>query len=220
MDGLNLRATPTLQLSAPNAAEKLDEKLTAELERVEADQSVLADRALFEKACDREKQLDRAHRALNQRDSEIGKWLGDIAGTYVESLIESAGSDGKRPDVKIAGRIIDSENESRLICRAIERIALHLKPVAEIARLRAEAQMQHTRAKVIDELAHERAQRFVGALSAAVGEEVAVSVDTKSGAIGMLLAIANEARKEAYGLEAFARERQESYDKHNAKGQN
>jgi hypothetical protein len=119
--------------------------------------------------------------------------------------------------MKIAGRIIDSENESRLIARAVTRICEHLKPIAEIHRLRAEAQMQHTRAKVIDALAQARGQRLIGALSVAVGEEVAVSVDTKSGAIGMLTGLADNARKEAYGFETLAGELQKSYER-NTKG--
>ena len=126
-------------------------------------------------------------------------------------MIESAGSDGKRPDQKVASRIIDSENESRLIVRAVQQIAEHLKPPAEIARVWAQARLQHARAKALDALAQERGQRLVGALSAAVGEETVVSVDTKNGAIGMLIGLANEAKKEAYGFEASAKELQKAY---------
>lgn len=212
MDELDLRQTPTLQLSGQNAAENITLKLKAELERVEQDEHVIAARAAFAEA---ETVFDRtrlAMRRINDRVGELTQFLGDVAIKYVDELIESAAAGGKRPDSKISTQIINSENEHRLSVRAIGRIAEHLIPKAEIAKLRAVADVERVRAYVMDRLANERGQRLMDAMGPAVAEEVSVQVDMKGGVAGMLLGLANQARLKANGHETEAKELQEKYD--------
>jgi hypothetical protein len=217
MDELNLRATPTVNLSAPDSANRMAEALVAESRRVDADPTVVEAWTAFENAEARQDELDGALSALNVRYSEIDKWLKDIAPAYVEELIKSAASGGRRPDQKVAGQIIDRENEVRLLVRAVQRIVEHLKPTAQIARLWAEAAHQFARAKVLDRLAHERAQRLLDSLSAAVSEEGVVQVDAKAGVSGLLLGMASEARTTAHGHERLAKELQEKYNEQTRK---
>jgi hypothetical protein len=218
MDELNLRATSTVNVSAPDSANKILDALAAESRRVDADTTVVEARTAFENAEARQDELDEALRALNVRYSEIDKWLKGIAPAYVEELIKSAASGGKRPDQKVASSIIERENEARLLIRAVERIVEHLKPTAQITRLWAEAAHQFARAKVLDKLAHERAQRLLESLSAAVSEEGVVQVDAKAGVSGLLLGMASEARTIGHGHERYARELQEKYNEQTKKG--
>lgn len=212
MDELDLRQTPTLQLSGPGAAEAITEKLKVELSRVEQDERVIAARAALKEAETVVDRTQRAMRVINERAGELSKFLGNVAVTYVDSLIQSAANGGKRPDSKISTRLIDAENEHRLSVRAIGRIAEHLIPQAEIAKLRAEAALEQVRAFVMDRLANERGQRLIAAMGPAVAEEVSVQVDTKGGVAGMLLDLASAARKNAYTRDKLADEAQEKYD--------
>jgi hypothetical protein len=217
MEEIDLRQTPTLMLSGPGAAESIALKLRAELERVDQDEKVVAARATFTEA---ETALDRTNLAMlriNDRVGELTRFLGDVAIKYVDELIESAGAGGKRPDSKIGTQIINAENEARLSARAIGRIAEHLIPLAEIAKLRAEADLELIRAYVMDRFATERGQKLIAAMGAAVEAECVVQVDTKGGVAGMLLNFANEARKNAHGYDALAKELQEKYDEQQRK---
>jgi len=212
MEELDLRTNPTLQLSGENAAEALTEKLRGELSRVDQDEAVIAARISFEAAEATVERTKRAMLVINDRAGELTKFLSDIAITYVDSLIESAANGGKRPDPKISTQIVNAENEHRLSVRAIGRIAEHLIPLSEIAKLRAESDFERLRAFVMDRLANERGQRLIEAMGAAVAEEVSVQVDTKGSVAGMLLELANAARKKANGLDKWADELQEKYN--------
>lgn len=217
MDGIDLKQTPILQLTGQNAAESIATKLKAELERVDQDEKVIAARASFTES---EEILDRtrlAMRRINDRVGELSRFLGDVAISYVDSLIESAAAGGKSPDPKISTRIIDAENEHRLSVRAIGRIAEHLIPKGEIAKLWAEAALERAKGDAMDRLANERGQKLVAAMRPAIAEEVSVQIDTAGGVAGMLIGFANGARKRAYGHETLARELQSKYDEQQMK---
>jgi hypothetical protein len=214
---IDLRQTPTLQLSAPGAAESITAKLHAELKRVDQDEHVVAARTAFEQAESVVERTKRALRVINDRANELTKFLGDIAVTYVDSLIESAAAGGKRPDSKISTQIINAENEHRLSLRAIGRIAEHLIPKSEIAKLRAEADLERIKAHVMDGFTAERGQKLIEAMGAAIEAEGVVTVGANSGVAGMLLDLANAARKAAHGHDKVADEMNEKYQEHQRK---
>jgi hypothetical protein len=218
MEPLNLRETPELHISAPGAAEKITEKLTVELRRVLEDPGVVAAHEALEEVEGILNKNNLAWSRLNTRVLDLGKFLGNVAGAYIDSLIESATDNGKRPDQKIGTQVVNAENEHRLNLRAIASIVEHRLPKLEIAKLWREAGLERAKADVFDRFAEERAQRLIAAMGAAIAEEVVLPVDTKSGVAGMLIGLANEARKNAYTRETQAKELQSKYDERNRKG--
>ena len=214
---LDLQTTPTVILSTPNAANVVTEKLVAELRRVAEDPAVIEAQSAFENAEARQMKLDVALRGLNARYGELDKWLKGILPEHVEALIEAAASGSKQPGAKTASRIIDAESEVRLLIRAVQRVVEHLNPTAQIACLQAEARYGFTRAKSLETLANERAQRLLESLSVAVSEEGTVQVDAKAGVSGVLLSMASEAKTKAYGHERLAKELQSKYDEQKRK---
>jgi hypothetical protein len=134
-------------------------------------------------------------------------------------LIEVAANtdSDKWPASKMATRIVDAENESHLVSRAINRVAEHLKPIAEIDKHLAEAAMLFARADQMDTIANQRAERLIDSLSAAVGEEVVLPVDVRHGVVGVLIQLADDTRKEAYARKQTASMLRKTYDEKQTK---
>jgi hypothetical protein len=82
MDGLDLRATPTLQLSGQNAAENIADKLKGELRKVEEDPSVAAALEVFTKSEEQATRLDVAFVRLNNRSGHLADFLNGAASAY------------------------------------------------------------------------------------------------------------------------------------------
>ncbi len=209
---LDLRATPTLQLSGPGAAEKITEKLKVEIQRVFEDAQVVATRQALTET---EQILDRtnlAWRHLNDRVLEIGKFLKNIAGPFIDQMIQNAADGSKRPDNRICTQVVASESEHRLTMRAIQNIVTDRLPKLEIAKLRCQAEVERAKADAFDRFAEERAQKLITAMGAAIAEEVILPVNTRGSVAGMLIELANEARKTAHTHEDLAKELQDKYD--------
>ena len=92
------------------------------------------------------------------------------------------------------------ENRSRQATRAIERLVERLLPCAQLVRLREESHAAITRARALEGIAQERAEKLLEQLRDAVSEEVVLPVDLSKGVAGALLAQASELKRQALQL--------------------
>ena len=103
------------------------------------------------------------------------------------------------------------EHQIRYAGRAIERVAEHLIPLAQIPNLREEAHALEARARALEGIAQERAEKLLGQIREAVSGEIVLPVDLSKGVSGALLARAKEMRGRAVQLAREADERELTY---------
>jgi len=203
----DIARTPTLHAVATGDEQRLVEDLQ---ERVEAAVRLAEQAPAVEKASAAEQQaarylanLQRAERALNQFAKETGEKLAALREAALDSVIQSA-ANGDKLDFKGISELATLENRSRQATRAIERLVERLLPLALWARLREESHAAITRARALEDIAQERAERVLDQLREAVGEEVVLPVDLSKGVSGALLAQAAGLKSRALQLSANA----------------
>jgi len=140
--------------------------------------------------------LRAAERNLNRHAGESRDQFTAMSATALEALVESAAA-GRKPEFKKLNELAALENQSRGIGRAIERLAEHLIPLAQIASLRDEAHAAFARARALERIAQERAEKVLGRLREAVSDEVVLPVDMSKGVAGALLARAANFKRTA-----------------------
>ena len=101
--------------------------------------------------------------------------------------MESAAS-GKKLEFKKLDEVAAGEAQIRTLGQAIERLAEHLIPRAQIASLREEAHALEAKARSLERIAQERAEKVLEQLRGAVSEEMVLPVDMSKGVAGALLA--------------------------------
>jgi hypothetical protein len=143
--------------------------------------------------------LQRAERALSQFAKEMGDKISAFRAAALDGVIESAAS-GSKPDFKALTELAAIETRSRHASRAIERLVEQRIPVALIARLRGESHAALAKARAIERIAQERAEKLLGQLRDAVSEEVVLPVDMSKGVSGALLAYAARYKSHAVQL--------------------
>jgi hypothetical protein len=143
--------------------------------------------------------LQKAERALNRFAKETGERLTAIKETALDALIHSAAHADKL-DFKALNPLAALENQSRQASRAIERLVERLLPMAQWAQLREESHAALARARSLEDLAQERAERVLDQLREAVGQEMVLPVDLSKGVSGVLLARAAELKQRALQL--------------------
>ncbi len=146
-------------------------------------------------AADRLEQLKKAERGLHQYARESGIEMVRAGQAALDGIIDSA-AEGK-PDFTKLAELTAIETRNRHTGRALERLVEHLIPLAQIAQLREDAQDLVTRARAIESVAQERAERVLGQLRDAVSEEMVLPVDMSKGVAGALLAHASGLKKRA-----------------------
>ncbi len=202
----DLASTPTLQALATDDQRRLvadlRDKAEAVLEEASREPEVEAASEAERSARERLARLRRAERSLNQYAKESGERAAQIRRTALDAMIESA-ADGK-PDFKALGELAGIENRSRMASRAIERLVEQMIPRAQIAQLRGESQAWMAKARAIERIAHERAEKVLGQMREAVSEEMVLPVDLSKGVAGALMAYAAEFRTRAAQLAANA----------------
>ena len=178
--------TPTLQAVATEDEQALAQDLQARVEeaagQAEAQPEVVEAAEAHRVA---QEQLDRlrvAERALNRHAKQSRDHLNDLSQTALDGLVESAAS-GKLEFKKLSEQVT-VENQIRAITRAIEKLTEHRLPLAQIASLREEAHALQSRARAMERIAQERAEKVLGQLRDAVSEEVVLPVDMSKGEIG------------------------------------
>ncbi len=189
----DISKTPTLQAIATDneqqLADDLQQRVDAGLRQAEEQPEVIE---ATEAQCLAEAhlaKLQKAERALTQFAKEMGDKISAFRGAALDGIIESAAS-GSKPDFKAFTELAAIETRSRHASRAIERLVEQRIPVARIARLRGESHAALAKARAIERIAQERAEKLLGQLRDAVSEEVVLPVDMSKGVSGALLAYA------------------------------
>ena len=189
----DIAKTPTLQAIATEneqqLADDLQQRVDAGLRQAEEQPEVIEATEAQRLAEAHLAKLQKAERALSAFAKEMGDKISAFRGAALDGIIESAAS-GSKPDFKALTELAVIETRSRHASRAIERLVEQRIPVALIARLRGESHAALAKARAIERIAQERAERLLGQLRDAVSEEVVLPVDMSKGVSGALLAYA------------------------------
>ena len=193
----HITETPTLHFVATEDEQRLSQDLQARLEeslRLADEQAdVIAATEANRGAEDRLQELKKAERGLHQYARESSAEMAGVARKALDAIIQSAAA-GK-PDFTSIGDLTEIETRNRHTGRALERLVEHLIPLAQIAQLREDSHELMTRARAIEKIAQERAERVLGQLRDAVSEEIVLPVDMSKGVAGALLAHAGGLKK-------------------------
>ena len=199
----DLARTPTLQAVATaderRLVEDLQQRVEAAARQAEELPEVVAAVEAHSRAEEHLAQLQRAERALNAIAKDAGEKLGSLRESALDGMIRCAGN-GEKPDFKALSEVSALEARVRHATRAIERLVERLIPCSQLVRLREESHAAMTRARALEAIAQERAEKLLGQLRDAVSEEVVLPVDLSKGVAGALLAQASEYKRRALQL--------------------
>jgi hypothetical protein len=189
----DISKTPTLQAIATDneqqLADDLQQRVDAGLRQAEEQPEVMEATEAQSLADAHLAKLQKAERALSQFAKEMGDKISAFRAAALDGIIESA-TTGSKLDFKALTELSAIETRSRYASRAIERLVEQRIPVALIARLRGESHAALAKARAIERIAQERAEKLLGQLRDAVSEEVVLPVDMSKGVSGALLAYA------------------------------
>jgi hypothetical protein len=199
----DIAQTPTLQavatLDQHRLVEDLQQRVEDAVRQAEEQPEVIAAAEAQRHAEHSLGQLKKAERALNQYAKETGQKLAALRDSALDAIIQSA-ANGDKLDFRALSELATLENRSRQASRAIERLVERLIPLAHLVRLREESHAAMTRARALEQIAQERAEKLLGQLRDAVSEEVVLPVDMSKGVSGALLAQASELKRRAIQL--------------------
>jgi hypothetical protein len=185
-----LAETPTLEAVATEDEQALAQDLQARVaeavEQAESQAPVGEAVSAQKEAQDRLEHLRAAERALNRQAKESRERIAQLSEKALGNLVEAAAS-GKKLEFRKLEELAAGEAQIRTLAQAIERLAEHLIPRAQIASLREEAHTLEARARALESLAQERAERVLEQLRRAVSEEIVLPVDMSKGVAGALL---------------------------------
>ncbi len=216
----DIARTPTLEIVATQDEVLLTQGLQARTQeaitRAESDAEVREAAAAHSVAQSRLEALKKAERELNRVVAGARAHIETAGQGVTDALIESAAS-GAGPDFGDVSSLALAELQCRYAGRAIERIIEHLIPVAEITVLREESHALIVRARALERIAQERAEKVLGRLREAASEEVVLPVDLSKGVAGALLAQARDFKQHAIKLSETADQLERAYaDRHRA----
>jgi hypothetical protein len=204
----HITETPTLHFVATEDEHQLSQDLQARLDesvrQAEERPEVMAAFEATRVAADLLDRMKKAERTLHEYARETNGKMAGVAEKALGAIIESA-SAGKPAFAKV-GELMAIEARIKYTGRALERLVEHLIPLAQIAHLRADSHELLTRARAIESLAQERAERVLGQLRDAVSEEMVLPVDMSKGVVGALLV-------QAGGLKKLAVQQAENADR-------
>jgi len=203
-------ATPSLQAVASGDERQLVEDLQGRVdaavrqaeEYADVTEAIHAETAASERLA----ALRRAERALSQFAKELGERAGAMREAALDTLIESASVPSGKVEFKALKDLGVVESQSRQASRAIERLVERLIPAAHIRHLREQSHAALARARALEHITQERAEKVLGQLREAVSEELVLPVDLSKGVSGALLAHAAEYRNRAVQVSAAAAE--------------
>lgn len=211
---IDLAETPTLQAVATGderALEKdLQQRVDAAVQQAGSQPEVIAAEQSERRAEEHLSKLTRAERALNGHARQTAERSADVREAALDTLIESAAS-SEKPDYKLLTELLALENRGRYLSRALERLVETRLPLARIARLREESHAAMVRAKALEQVARERAEKLLDQLREAVSEEVVLPVDMSKGVAGSLVAQAAEYRRRAVAISENADQMEKTY---------
>jgi hypothetical protein len=199
----DIAQTPTLQavatLDQQLLVEELQQRVDSAVQQAEELPEVVAALEVLRQAEDRLAELKKAERALNQFSRDTSQKLMALREASLDSLIQAAGR-GEKLEFKPLSELAALESRNRQASRAIERLIERLIPGAQLLRLRGESHAHSARARALEQLAQERAEKLLGQMRDAVSEEVVLPVDMSKGVSGALLAQASEWKHRAMQL--------------------
>jgi predicted nucleotidyltransferase len=202
-----LSQTPTLEAVATSDDELLAQDMQARVAEATKQAEVVPDvAAAMEGARNAATQLARlrgAERALHRIAKEARERLELAGQAALDALVEMAAS-GSKPDWKRATEAAAIETQIRYAGRAIERLAEHSIPLAQITGLREEAHSLEAQARAFEAIAQERAEKVLGQIRAAVSDEMVLPVDMSKGVAGALLNRAKDLRTRAVQMSTEA----------------
>ena len=189
--------TPTLHFVATEDEQQFSQDLQARLDEslrlAHQQPEVLAAAEAARAAVERLGQLKKAERALHHYVCESNREMAGVAEKALGSIIESAAAG--EPVFTSVKELTAIEARIRYTGRALERLVEHLIPLGQVAQLRADSHELMTRARAIEKIAQERAERLLGQLREAVSAEMVLPVDMSKGVAGALLAHAGGLKK-------------------------
>jgi hypothetical protein len=205
--------TPTLEAVATGDEQALAQDLqarVAELLKSAEEQPEVVEAAESQRgAADRLEKLRVSQRTLNQFAKDARERLATSQQTAIESAIESAATldnpSGKLSFGKLT-ELVTHEYHDRLASRALEHVAEHLIPLAQIGSLRAESHAMLATGRALERIAQSRAEKLLSHMSDAVKEEMVLPVDLSKGVVGALLAQADGLKRRAIQLSQSADE--------------
>ena len=214
--GFDIVRTPTLQAvvteDEQRLADDLQKRVDEAVSQADAQPEVAEAAAAQRVAGERLAGLQKAERILNQFAKQSREQMAAMSQTALETIVESAMSGGKPDFVKLKD-LVAVENQNRYANRAIERVVEHLIPLAQVTRLREESQALIAKARALERIAQERAEKVLGRLREAVTEEVVLPVDMSKGVVGALLAQSGGLKKYALRLTEDADQIERAYSR-------
>jgi hypothetical protein len=199
-------ATADEQALAQDLRKRVAEGLSDAEAQPEVSEAVEAQRA----AAERVERLRAAQRVLNQYAKDARERFARASEATVDVLIDSAAAKGK-PDFGKLAEMAAIENQNRYASRALEQIAEHRIPLAQMVSLRGESHAMLARARAIERIAQDRAERVLARMREAVTDEMVLPVDLSKGVAGALLAHAAGLKRRAVQLSENADEMERSY---------
>ena len=216
----DITATPTLQAVATADEQVLVADLQTRVDdaihQAERHEAVVQAVEAQHRAGNALQHLQKASRVLNVQAKDLREQVAAASGKAIDKLIECAATAAKT-DYAPVSQLATLEHREKTTGRAIERIVEHLLPLALVARLRADSHSYLSRAKAIEQVAQQRAERILGQLRDAVSDEVVLPVDLSKGVSGVLLNHATELRRLASEASRNANEIEKSYLERNGK---
>jgi hypothetical protein len=210
-----LSQTPTLEAVSTDdekvLAQDIQTRVAEAVTQAEAQPEVAAAIGASKAAADQLAKFRGAERSLHQLAKEAREKLEQTGQSALDALVEAAAT-GTKPDWKRAGETAAIEDQIRFAGRAIERLAEHTIPLAHIASLREESHALSARARALEAVAQERAEKVLGQIRAAVSDEMVLPVDMSKGVAGALLARAKEWKGLAVRLSTEADELERKYE--------
>jgi hypothetical protein len=186
-----LAETPTLEAVATEDEQALAQDLQARvaeaLQQAESQGPVCEAAGAQRHAQERLDGLRAAERALNRHAKEARERIVETSEKALENLVHSAAA-GKKLEFKKLDDVTAGEAQIRTLGQAIERLAEHLIPRAQVEALREEAHALEAKARALERIAQERAEKVLEQLRGAVSEEMVLPVDMSKGVAGVLLA--------------------------------
>jgi hypothetical protein len=200
---IDLAQTPTIQAVATadesSLVADLEQRVAAAVRQAESQPEVIAAEENDRNAARRLAGLSRAQRTLNGHAKAITERTAAVRASALDSLIASAAASEKL-DFKPLNELLALEHRGRYVSRALERLVETQLPLAQVAQMREESHAAMVRAKALEQVARERAERLLDQLRDAVSEEVVLPVDMSKGVSGALLAQAAEHRRRALSI--------------------
>jgi hypothetical protein len=207
----DIARTPTLEAVATEDEQRLVQDLQKRVEEsihaAESREDVMAAVESQRAAAEKLDRFRHAERALTR----FAKSSREQAAAAMEGVLDAVIESAEKPDFKKLSGLISIEHQNQFAMRAIERLVEHLIPIALMASLREESHALLTRARAVEGIAQERAERVLGQVRDAVCDEMVLPIDLSKGVSGALLAHANGLKRVAMQVSQNADELERSY---------